>query len=134
MDLDAKLKHLELIQGVINRMANNSFLLKGWSITLVAALAAVAAKDARTELMWLALLPAFAFWGLDGYFLRQEKLFRELYKHVAARKPEKIDFSMDTLTFSGRVENWWDVSLSATLASFYGAIIISVILVIIYLG
>ena len=36
--MDAKLKHLEMIQGVINRMANCSFLLKGWSVTLIAAL------------------------------------------------------------------------------------------------
>jgi hypothetical protein len=32
-----KIKHLEMIQAVISRLANNSFLLKGWSITLVSA-------------------------------------------------------------------------------------------------
>jgi len=30
-------KHLELIQGVITRMAGNSFLIRGWSVTLVSA-------------------------------------------------------------------------------------------------
>jgi hypothetical protein len=30
--LDAKLKHLEFIQGVIARMSNSSFLFKGWAI------------------------------------------------------------------------------------------------------
>ena len=34
--LENKLKHLELVQGVVNRMSNNSFLLKGWAVTLVA--------------------------------------------------------------------------------------------------
>lgn len=34
--MDGKIKHLELVQGVINRMANNSFMLKGWAVTLVA--------------------------------------------------------------------------------------------------
>jgi hypothetical protein len=33
---ESELKHLEFIQGVIARLANNSFLLKGWSVTLVA--------------------------------------------------------------------------------------------------
>lgn len=33
---DHKVSHLEMIQGVINRMAGNSFALKGWAVTLVA--------------------------------------------------------------------------------------------------
>lgn len=33
---DQKIKNLEMIQQVINRMANNSFTLKGWSITIIA--------------------------------------------------------------------------------------------------
>ena len=40
-----KLKHLEFIQAAINRMAGNLFMLKGWSVTLIAALFALAAKD-----------------------------------------------------------------------------------------
>ena len=34
--MEKKIKHLEMIQGVINRMAGNSFALKGWSVTLIA--------------------------------------------------------------------------------------------------
>jgi hypothetical protein len=45
--MESKLKHLELVQGVINRMAGNSFILKGWSVTLTSALFALAAKDAN---------------------------------------------------------------------------------------
>jgi hypothetical protein len=44
---EKKLKHLEFIQGVISRMASNLFLLKGWTITLIAALFALAAKDSK---------------------------------------------------------------------------------------
>jgi len=40
-----KIKHLEFIQTIINRMAANSFLIKGWAITLVAALFALSSKD-----------------------------------------------------------------------------------------
>ena len=36
-----KLKHLEFIQGIITRMANNSFMLKGWAVTLVAGIFAL---------------------------------------------------------------------------------------------
>ena len=44
--MENKQKHLEFIQTTINRIAGNCFLLKGWAITLVAALFALSAKDA----------------------------------------------------------------------------------------
>ena len=43
--MEDKRKHLELVQGVINRMAGNSFMLKGWAVTLVAGIFALAGKD-----------------------------------------------------------------------------------------
>ena len=43
--MEKKLKHLELVQGVISRMANNSFMLKGWAVTLVAGIFVLAGKD-----------------------------------------------------------------------------------------
>ena len=45
--MENKLKHLEMIQGIINRMASNSFALKGWSVTLVAGIFALSSKDAN---------------------------------------------------------------------------------------
>ena len=41
-----KHKYMDLVQGVINRMASNSFALKGWAVTLVAGIFALASKDA----------------------------------------------------------------------------------------
>jgi len=35
---DFIIKELEIIQGIINRMAHNSFLIKWWTITLVVVL------------------------------------------------------------------------------------------------
>ena len=43
--MDAKLKHLEFIQDVITRMNSNSFLLKGWCVTLMSVLFALSARD-----------------------------------------------------------------------------------------
>ena len=78
----AKLAHLQMIQAVVTRMAGNSFLIKGWSITLVAALFALAAANTNELFIYLAYFPTFMFWALDAYFLRQERLFRKLYDHV----------------------------------------------------
>ena len=65
---DRKLKHLDFIQGVINRLSTNSFLLKGWSVVLVSALFALSASDSNMKFVVLAYFPAISFWALDGYF------------------------------------------------------------------
>ena len=99
MAIDAgRLKHLELIQKVITRMANNSFLLKGWSVTILSAILAIAAsKDGLRQIVWIGFLPAVMFWLLDGYFLRQERLYRKLWDRIRAGNQEaETDFSMDT--------------------------------------
>ena len=127
--MDAKISHLKFIQGVVTRMASNSFLLKGWSVTLVAALFALAAGAAQVLFVYLAYFPAIAFWVLDGYFLHQERLFRKLYDHVRTLDSSLIDFSMDTSPFRSQVHPWSAVCLSKTLLVFHGTVIGSIILI-----
>ena len=124
--------HLEMIEGVINRLSHNSFLLKGWSVILVSALFALSAEDSTAFFSVIAYFPALAFWGLDGYFLRQEKLYRELFKQVAQFTEEKINFSMDTDGLDSEVKSWSKVIISTTLLVFHGAITCSITAVTIY--
>lgn len=126
--MESKLKHLELIQGVINRMAGNSFLLKGWSVTLASALFALSAKDTNPFFVYLAYFPCVTFWALDGYYLRQERLYRELYKEVARRQPNRIDFSMSTANFEEDIESWISTCFSATLRMFHGTVFLVIVL------
>ena len=79
--MDNKIKHLEFIQGVIDRLASDSFRMKGWCVVLVAALFILLAREGRIEFIAVALIPVIAFWGLDGCFLWQERLYRTLYDH-----------------------------------------------------
>lgn len=124
-----KLSHLQIIQGVINRLSHNSFLLKGWSVILISAMFALAAKDSELLFIYLAYFPAIAFWFLDGYFLRQERLFRKLYDHVREQSEDAVDFSMDTSKISNHVAHWSSVTLSKTLIAFHGVILVTIILV-----
>ena len=124
--MEAKLKHLEMIQGVITRMATNSFMLKGWNLSLVTALIALAAAKTSALSALVALLPCLVFWGLDGFFLRQERLFRGLYDEVRVKKPEDIDFSMKR---NGKVSSWLRVCVSNTLLAFHGVVLASVLLI-----
>ena len=126
--MEDKIRHLEMIQSVINRLAGNSFMLKGWSITLVAALFALAAPDTDIVFVCLAYIPAGMFWALDGYFLWQEQLFRDLYEDVRLRDEGEIDFSMDTGRFTER-RSYSRAVLSKTLIPFHGVLIVAIIIV-----
>ncbi|MEM7063645.1 MAG: hypothetical protein AAF572_10835 [Cyanobacteria bacterium P01_B01_bin.77] len=127
--MDNKLAHLEMIQAIVNRLANNSFLLKGWSISLVSAFLAFAASGENSALVFAACFPAIIFWVLDAYFLHQERLFRKLYDHVRLTPPEAIDFSMNISIVLGQVPSWSRVGFSKTLVIFHGMVLISVLLV-----
>ena len=129
MFLDKKLAHLEMIQGIVNRLSQNSFLLKGWSVVLVSALFALAASDTNLLFILLAYFPVFAFWILDGYFLWQERLFRALYDHTRSLEEDEIDFSMDTSDLTEIVSSWSAVIFSRTLVIFHGTVLGSVIIV-----
>ena len=127
--MNNKIKHLEFIQGVINRLASDSFRMKGWCVVLVAALFILLAREGRIEFIAVALIPVLAFWGLDGYFLWQERLYRALYDHVRPLEEAEIDFSMDASPFrTGRPRTWPSATFSRTLLIFYGALAVAVCL------
>jgi hypothetical protein len=70
---EEKLKYLEFLQAAITRMGSNSFLVKGWSVTLGTAVLGF-------------------FWILDAYYRALEKLFRDLWERAVAS--EKVTFNM----------------------------------------
>lgn len=130
--MEAKFKHLEFVQGIINRLGSDSFRIKGWSVVLVSALFAVLARGGRIEFAPIALVPVLVFWGLDGYFLWQERLFRALYDHVRNSKEADIDFSMNINPFrTGWRRTWLGATVSRTLVVFYGTLAAVVGLVVI---
>lgn len=121
-----KVSHLEMIQGVVNRMASNSFQLKGWCVVLVSALFALASKDTASNLVYIAFIPAITFWLLDGYFLHQERLFRSLFDSVRKPSGEESDFSMSTKPFLSGRNRWWRAMFSTTLILFHGTILAAI--------
>jgi hypothetical protein len=119
---DPQIKHLEFIQTVIGRLANNSFLMKGWALTVAGLIFGVAAEQGSWRIAAAGLLPVLAFWGLDAFFLRQERLFRRLYDAVRRGDARVEPFSMDTLGHSATVSSWGATVLSNTLLLFYGVL------------
>tara|TARA_B110000027_G_C16110843_1_gene297649 strand:+ start:902 stop:1300 length:399 start_codon:yes stop_codon:yes gene_type:complete len=95
-----KLKHLEFIQNTITRMSTNSFIIKGWAITIITALFAFSAKESNTNYAYLAYFVVPFFWYLNGFFLLQERKYRELYNDVRVIDENNIDFSMDATGYT----------------------------------
>jgi hypothetical protein len=114
-------KHLEMIQAIITRMAGNSFLIRGWSVTLVSALFALSAKDADRAFVVVGYFPCVLFWVLDAYYLSQERKFRSLYESLRAKVT--TDFGMDTASSATSRDSWESSFFSKTILMFHGAII-----------
>ncbi|MEK7502795.1 MAG: hypothetical protein AAB609_04670 [Patescibacteria group bacterium] len=129
--MENKRKHLEFIQAVLSRMAGNLFFLRGWTITLIAALLALFAKGTNSNyIVYFLIVLTFVFWILDGYFLSQERLYRDLYNHVRKLKEGEIDFSMDTSEYKKYKKNTLIYSMfSSTLLIFYLPLIIAALVI-----
>lgn len=130
--MDSKYKHLEMIQAIINRMASNSFVFKGWAVTIIAGISAFAAKDSNKRLLLVAFFATLLFWAVDAYYLSLERGYRSLYKLVSEKKSRNIDFNM-SLNEHNIEPSWFGAVKSPVLAGFYGTsallIITTVILI-----
>ncbi len=116
-------KEVDVLQGIINRMGFNSFMIKGWTVTLVAVTLLLKASDKQHAM--LAFIPLLVFWGLDAYFLWLERKFRDLYKWVIENRPkgnaEKLlDVNPnDRERIRPQTFNFWAAFFSFTLIAFY---------------
>lgn len=74
-------EELKILQGVINRMAQNSLECKKWTLALVVGVLSLKIEVISNfyGLCVLGVLLA-CFYLLDVYYLMQEKLFREQYQ------------------------------------------------------
>lgn len=119
-----KHQHLELIETVIARMNHNSFLIKGWTVTIVAALFALAAKNTNHAYALVAYVPLVAFWILDGYFISKDRQYVQHFEHVRQLSEDAVDFSMSTEKFKTGRNTWIAGIFSKTLIPFYGVLVV----------
>ena len=121
--MEAKLKHLEFVQAAISRMAGNSFLLKGWAVTLASAILALTFKE-LDALYLVASAVAVAFmWMLDGYYLAQERAYRGLFDHIRKTDETAVDFSMNAKPYWKKFQ-WAASTFSVTLGLLYGGLLL----------
>lgn len=122
---EQKIKHLEFIEGAINRMASNSFAMKGWMLTIVAALLAIYADSNPKNSLYIliAIFPTIMFWLLDAYYLYIERKYRDLYKLANKEDSSIKPFDMTTKELGGIRKYLKSVFLSVSTVPLYGFII-----------
>ena len=120
-------KDLEFVQSIITRMASNSFLLKGWSITVTTAFLALSAKDPNPFFAIIPLFPAIAFWGLDAYYLRQERLYRKLYNDLRLGEEEENKpvqrITLSTTQYVEMVPSWIRTLVAPVVIAVHGSVL-----------
>lgn len=114
-------EHLQLIQSIVNRMASNSFLLKGWCVTLLTALIALGI-DKHPKILVASILPILSFWYLDAFFLKTERAYRSLYNKMILKDETVPLFSLNP-AHGGEQHTIWQSLFSQTLSVFYGGLL-----------
>jgi general stress protein CsbA len=92
----ANAEHLQMIQAVVERMGRNSFLLKSWTVTLVAALIGLAAEKTSSDFAIIAAAVSLIFGLLDAYYLALERKYRALYNCAIAPDSKVSEWSLTT--------------------------------------
>ena len=120
-------EHLKMTQVVINRLANNCVLVKGWSMTIIlAAMVFIAKHDIPSP--YFIPVPILLVWILDGYFLWQERLFRQVYDEI--RIQTETNFEMNPMKHKDKPKcSWLSAIFSRTLFIFYLVELIFIVLV-----
>lgn len=132
---EQRLKHLEMIQAVVGRLAGNSFIVKGWAVTVAGAFSGLALNAREPWLAAVGIVTTFFFWALDCHFLRSERLFRVLYEQVRRSDEDVTPFYLGATapafvrrvktgeTVSARAAaSWLRTALRGTLVLLYGAL------------
>lgn len=89
-------KELDLIQGCITRMAQNSFMIKGWFIAIIAGIFALLFVENNQIALIISLVITGLFWYLDAFFLKTERIYRSIYSWVLKeRKKEIVQISIN---------------------------------------
>ncbi|TWH63854.1 hypothetical protein LX59_03018 [Azomonas agilis] len=129
-EVHQKIAFLNILQGIINRLANTVSVIKGASVTVFSALLAFSSGEKINFSGWVFIAPSIVFWFMHAYFLQQERAFRKIYNREAMH-PEKapVSFIIEKKDLDNVRENIWSVFFSKTVAFFNLGMFLSFILV-----
>lgn len=117
-------KEIDLIQSCINRMASNSFLIKGWALGIYAGVTALTKGENLSNVILMlctTIIPFICFWVLDAYFLQMERKYRAMYEDRLSRRKKYDDSELFELNPNKyKTSSILRIMFSLTLMVFYG--------------
>ena len=125
------IEYFKIIQNTITRMAQNSFLIKAWSITIIAGISVLTFSFINTLIFAVLIGVITVFWIMDSYYLRLEKLYRKLYEKVVnifntpSMKTQIRLFDMDYESFTNQVHTIPRIMFSKAEGLFYITLILA---------
>ena len=125
--------YLNMLQGVIARMAQNSASCNPWCVTLVAALLVLAVDKAKPDMILVGLLPLVMFALLDAYYLSLERMFRTKYNEFVARLREETAEARHLFDLAPARRGWRQFPyalaciFSPSVLPFYGVLVAGLI-------
>ncbi len=124
--------HLNLLQSVITRMANNSASCKTWCVTIVAASLALMTGKSNSGLVLLVIFPVVVFMALDCYYLMLENRFRDSY-NIFVKKVHLATVSEEDLFLIAPSGSAWSATVksvsSFSIWPLYGFLLLVAIVV-----
>lgn len=77
-----QVKHLEMIQDIVDRMNRNSFQIKAIVAVIIAGILTLYSRVPNVWILYMGIAPVILFWILDSFYLQTERKFLALYKDI----------------------------------------------------
>ena len=108
--------HIDMLQGVISRMAKNSASCKSWTIPLVTAIIMLALEKGIVPTT-AAFIPLGLFYLLDCYYLGLERKFKDRQRDFIAKLNNGEDVSKDIYYSHSTDDKCWFIRRLCSLGN-----------------
>lgn len=126
---ELRVKHLEMIQALVTRMASYGASFKNYCITVVTAVIGLGFTLHRPSFAALALLPLIGFAIADAQYLRVERQFRELFDAIRREEWSTMP-SFEINLKNASAASYWRAATSWSILGFYGPLAVGTLLLV----
>jgi hypothetical protein len=108
------------MQNIINRFTIQSFAIKGFSFSFLGLVYDTYYEVPSLVLGATLIVGVLIFWYLDSFYLKMEKIYREMEKKVKKEGIENINFNYSDDFYNGiSKKNIFNVMFSKTILPLY---------------
>ncbi|MFX1366911.1 MAG: hypothetical protein ACFFAH_11220 [Promethearchaeota archaeon] len=120
-------EYFKIIQNTITRMSQNSFLIKAWTVTIIASLTILILSISNIVVLTILIGVVIIFWIFDSNYLKLERHYRSLYEKIVAEynSEQKSNIKLFDMQVSPLLKVKWafvKAMISKSELLFYGAL------------